>query len=65
MTEILQQICGIALRDPSPGPLAYVLVAIAGIVLAVVCTYTVVCFIRPGEGGAEHIKHRVLHDDRF
>lgn len=42
-----------------------VLVALGTIVVAVTTGYTLRYFVRPGETGANHIKRRILDDDRL
>jgi hypothetical protein len=38
------------------------LVAVGFIAVAVTTAYTLLCFIRPGEKGAAHIKRRILDE---
>jgi hypothetical protein len=49
--------------EPPSGPLDYVIVAIAVVLVAAAAIQTVRRLIRPGEDAPDHIKRTVLQDD--
>jgi hypothetical protein len=49
--------------EPPSGPLDYVIVAIAVVLVAAAAIQTVRRLIRPGEDAPDHIKRTVLRDD--